>query len=254
MLQFAGATFTVTAVTQLMQDFVDNRAAVEAAQAATKAKIDVERTAAPSQLAVIRAFGPGRAAGQGFSLASDARIRAWHGSAHVFYANTALYIGHEACNPKRGAQVPRIWHACNLKPHRDVRGAGMNWEERFLNMALAGGAVAAVACADNGVAGGSDASPEIGPDFCCNANPDVCCSMLCGGEGPDSSPYVLCEQDRATCLSHDGFYETLDDGGLGCSFRPEGGPCCEANPDPCCTCGGPDAALDPAGCAGKMAC
>jgi hypothetical protein len=55
-LQFAGATFTVTALTQLMQDFVDNRAAVEAAQAATKAKIDVERTAAPSQLAVIRAF------------------------------------------------------------------------------------------------------------------------------------------------------------------------------------------------------
>lgn len=51
-----GATFTVTALTQLMQDFVDQRAAVETAKAATKAKIEIERARAPSQLAVIRAF------------------------------------------------------------------------------------------------------------------------------------------------------------------------------------------------------
>jgi len=55
-LQVGGATFTVTALTQLMQDFVDNRAAVETAQAATKAKIAAERAQAPAQLAVIRAF------------------------------------------------------------------------------------------------------------------------------------------------------------------------------------------------------
>jgi len=55
-IQVAGATFTVTALTQLMQDFVDNREAVEASKAATKAKIETERTEAPSQIAVITAF------------------------------------------------------------------------------------------------------------------------------------------------------------------------------------------------------
>jgi hypothetical protein len=53
-LQVSGATFTVTALTQLMQDFVDNRSAVETAQAAARAKIETERAQAPSQLAVIR--------------------------------------------------------------------------------------------------------------------------------------------------------------------------------------------------------
>jgi hypothetical protein len=51
-----GATFTVTALTQLMQDFVDQRAAVETAKAAVQAKVGTERSRAPSQLAVIRAF------------------------------------------------------------------------------------------------------------------------------------------------------------------------------------------------------
>jgi hypothetical protein len=55
-LQVGGATYTVTALTQLMQDFVDNRTAVTTAEAATKATIAVERAKAPSQLAVIRAF------------------------------------------------------------------------------------------------------------------------------------------------------------------------------------------------------
>jgi hypothetical protein len=55
-LQVGGATFTVTALTQLIQDFVDNREAVEAAKAATKAKIESERTQATSKTAVIHAF------------------------------------------------------------------------------------------------------------------------------------------------------------------------------------------------------
>ena len=38
-LSVGGATFTVTALTQLMQDFVDQRTAVETAKAATKTKI-----------------------------------------------------------------------------------------------------------------------------------------------------------------------------------------------------------------------
>ncbi len=55
-LQVGGATFTVTSLTALLQGFVDNRAAVEASQAATKAKVQAESVQAPAQLAVIRAF------------------------------------------------------------------------------------------------------------------------------------------------------------------------------------------------------
>ena len=55
-LKVGGATFTVNALTQLMQDFVDQREAVEASKAATKAKIETERARAPSQIATIVAF------------------------------------------------------------------------------------------------------------------------------------------------------------------------------------------------------
>ena len=55
-LQVGGATFTVTSLTQLMQDFVNAREAVEASKAATRAKVETERTQAPSRLAVITAF------------------------------------------------------------------------------------------------------------------------------------------------------------------------------------------------------
>jgi hypothetical protein len=53
-LQVGGATFTVSSLTQLLQDFVDKREAVEASKAATRAKIEAERAQAPSELAVIR--------------------------------------------------------------------------------------------------------------------------------------------------------------------------------------------------------
>jgi hypothetical protein len=55
-LQVGGATFTVTAWTQLMQDFVDQRETVEASKAALKAKIEAERAQAPSQIAFVHAF------------------------------------------------------------------------------------------------------------------------------------------------------------------------------------------------------
>ena len=55
-LHVGGATFTVTSLTKLMQDFVDNREAVGASKAALKTKIEAERTQAPSQIAVITAF------------------------------------------------------------------------------------------------------------------------------------------------------------------------------------------------------
>ncbi len=55
-LQIGGASFTVTALTQLMQDFVNGRQAVETAKAALKTKVEAERAQAPSQTAVIAAF------------------------------------------------------------------------------------------------------------------------------------------------------------------------------------------------------
>jgi hypothetical protein len=88
-IQVAGATFTVTALTQLMQDFVDNRESVEASKAATKAKIETERThpalqAAPSaSLLAGRARrvsgGPARSAAAEFQharLGADNDVRA----------------------------------------------------------------------------------------------------------------------------------------------------------------------------------
>ena len=48
--------YTATSLTQLMQDFVNNREAVQVAQAATKEKIETERAQAPSQIAVMIAF------------------------------------------------------------------------------------------------------------------------------------------------------------------------------------------------------
>jgi hypothetical protein len=55
-LQVGGATFTVTALTQLLQDFVDQREAVEASKAARRAKVEAERVHAPSQIAIVHAF------------------------------------------------------------------------------------------------------------------------------------------------------------------------------------------------------
>jgi hypothetical protein len=55
-LTFGGATRTVTALTQLLQSYVDLRTAVIASQAATKTKIVAERAQTPSLLALIDEF------------------------------------------------------------------------------------------------------------------------------------------------------------------------------------------------------
>jgi hypothetical protein len=55
-LTFGGATYTVSALTMLIQSFVDLREAVDASKAATKAKIEAERAQAPSLRGVISAF------------------------------------------------------------------------------------------------------------------------------------------------------------------------------------------------------
>jgi hypothetical protein len=143
----------------------------------------------------------------------------------------------------------------------------MSWEQRFRDLVIAGGAMAATACAS--ASPGPTPTSDDATTGCGNANPDPCCYMLSGGEGPDSSPYVLCEQDRTTCESHDGFLGTSNDGALGCYFLPEAGPsdaspddildfsCCgNINPDPCChPCDEPDGPVqDPATCDQAIAC
>jgi hypothetical protein len=55
-LQVGGATFTVSGLMALLQSVVDNRNAVEASKAATKAKVQAEQIQAPSRLAVIHAL------------------------------------------------------------------------------------------------------------------------------------------------------------------------------------------------------
>jgi hypothetical protein len=55
-LTVGGAAFTVTALTALLQSFVDQREAVDASKAATKAKIEAERAQAPSRRGVVSAF------------------------------------------------------------------------------------------------------------------------------------------------------------------------------------------------------
>jgi len=55
-LSVGGATFTVTALTALMQSFVDGRAAVDAAKATATASVAADRAQAPSKMAVMSAF------------------------------------------------------------------------------------------------------------------------------------------------------------------------------------------------------
>jgi len=114
----------------------------------------------------------------------------------------------------------------------------VSWESRLREMLLVGGSLAAAACAHNvetPADAGGDSDAGIPPSFCCNANPDPCCRMLCDGEGPDSSTYAACEAARSACQAHWGSYGTLEDGGIGCdaftvpsnfTFNPQGEPSC----------------------------
>jgi hypothetical protein len=113
----------------------------------------------------------------------------------------------------------------------------MGWEQRFREMLLAGGALAATACgastatqadaassetpdaASSGGDGQSGDDAYTGTSFpCCNADPDPCCPMVCSGDvGPDAASYVDCEQNRTQCESMNGDYQPQPDGTLGCT-------------------------------------
>ena len=55
-ISIGGVAYAPAALTQVLQDFVDQRDAVEAARALTKARLQVEEARAPAQLAVARDF------------------------------------------------------------------------------------------------------------------------------------------------------------------------------------------------------
>jgi hypothetical protein len=67
----------------------------------------------------------------------------------------------------------------------------MSWERRLREMVLAGGALAATACADNAM--------NNGVNFCCNANADPCCRYLnCGGPmTTECSQEIACQESGA---------------------------------------------------------
>jgi hypothetical protein len=151
----------------------------------------------------------------------------------------------------------------------------MNWEQRLREMILAGGAVAATACAGSSAVTSSDASSDVASggsssggssggsssggfgdaDFCCNASSDPCCYLICA---PDAEPLGGCLQ-KMECESDGGVWDyNFSDT---CSWpdaapqdaspdAPQDAPdtidalafCCNANPDPCCAtlhCGAP---------------
>jgi hypothetical protein len=104
----------------------------------------------------------------------------------------------------------------------------MNWESRLREMLLAGGSLALAACGHNAEApdpgapdgsesddGGSDAGIAT-PDFCCNANPDPCCPMLCGDQGQGSAGYNACQSALTAC---DMQWNTFSILGNGTSFE-----------------------------------
>jgi hypothetical protein len=140
-------------------------------------------------------------------------------------------------------------------------------------MILAGGALAAAACGDNPRDVGpddatSDDASEFPNLFCCNANPDPCCSC-----DPDAAPSAECQAER-TCVAEGGVVGNAFDPFRGCfpadassaeasqdASSADAGPdddvvvltsCCNANPDPCCMC--LDAAIDPTNCDQERVC
>ncbi len=137
-----------------------------------------------------------------------------------------------------------------------------DWERRLREMVLAGGALAAAACADN-VGTAADAAHSFGGDACCNASPDPCCQVLSCGEPMTAACACQMEGGTPSYSIADGSFPITSlnpttSPNLSCSFPGDAGPadagpdgdgsqvpqdagpsyssdgCCNANPDPCC--------------------
>lgn len=133
----------------------------------------------------------------------------------------------------------------------------MSWEQRLRDLALAGGAagaLAAVGCVGGSVAGGDSGSdgnvgPDVGFNFCCNANADPCCtSLYCGAPvTAQCTEKMACESDGGTWDDFTQACSPLEDSAA--ADAPSDAPtypdvtfCCNANADPCCPslyCGAP---------------
>jgi hypothetical protein len=152
----------------------------------------------------------------------------------------------------------------------------MRWRERLRDMILAGGALAAGACADRG----TDAADHGGSSYCCNTSTDPCCT--CAGPDAAQDP-VNCSRKTACEAEGGAWIFDVAVNSSRCSTPGEAAPaddvsdaapsdvvdsevpsdvipmaCCNANYDPCCSCYGPDAALEttsfPDECASERAC
>jgi hypothetical protein len=92
----------------------------------------------------------------------------------------------------------------------------MNWEQRLRDMVIAGGALAAGACADPAK---DAAAGYVGSSYCCNGSLDPCCTCA----GPDA------EQDPDACVQKIGCEAEGGTWGIDrvqgpCSFPSEAAP------------------------------
>ncbi len=116
----------------------------------------------------------------------------------------------------------------------------MNWEQRWREMLLAGGAVAVAGCGDHASKGAAGDADTDGSGY-------VCCTN--GGADPciGSVDFSACQQAETACESDGGSFNVAAES---CEFANV--PCCNANPDPCCTCDGTP--MNAAECVAEMAC
>jgi hypothetical protein len=124
----------------------------------------------------------------------------------------------------------------------------MNWEQRWREMLLAGGVLAHAGCGDPSEASkaaASDADTDSGYVCCTNGGTDPCLG---------SSAYSVCQQAESACGADGGSFivGAGEDGGASWFCELPLVECCNANPDPCCTCNGTP--INATECGLEMAC
>jgi hypothetical protein len=118
----------------------------------------------------------------------------------------------------------------------------MNWQQRWRELVLAGGALATSACGDQADVPAKDAATDavIGP---------------CLNDGLGPAAESACEQDEMACESDGGVFSVFpqQDGSAHelCEGLVTTACCVNSFGDPCCGCPEPQ---NPAQCAAKMAC
>ena len=117
-LPVGGVQRTVTAVTQLLQSFVDLRAAVIASQATTQSKVEAEREQGPSLLAVIDEF----VAFLRFTYGKQPEVLAYFGLAPS-RAPAPQTAEQKAVAVAKRAATRQARHTMGKNQKKDVKGA-----------------------------------------------------------------------------------------------------------------------------------